>query len=102
MPFWENFAGRFTELQDGNLTDFTSTEYVTTLVIGTAESGPSEFVYSVTDRMTAVGVYGESGTLIRGMYEALEGGAPAVLLYRIGGTPASIAGVGGTITITTN
>lgn len=90
---YNNMAGRFTELLDGNLGDFTVPETTSVLIIGTADKGPSNTVRVANDRSAMKELYGTGGTLIRGMYEAYGAGAPLVLLWRIGGVPAKVAGI---------
>jgi len=64
------------------------------LVLGTASDGLSEELYRVRRPNDAVNEFGRTGSLIRGMFEAKSQGAKAVYLMRIGGTRASLTGVG--------
>jgi len=106
MDKWTNFAGRDTELLDGNLGADSVPDLVSVLVIGTAESGPTERVVALsseTARTTedARLLYGTDGTLMQGVYEAIAAGAPSVKMYRIAGQPAVLSGIGNAVTITT-
>lgn len=101
MPLFEHVAGREKQLLDKNLGETLTPETIRTLVIGTAERGPSNYFYVVTDQSQARTTFGDDGNLIQGMYEATDGGAPTTVLYRVGGTAADITGVGTALTITT-
>jgi hypothetical protein len=65
-----------------------------TLVLGTAAQGQSQWPYVVKTTNTAASEFGSQGTLTRGMYEVRTAGAENVILYRLGSTPAILAGVG--------
>ena len=101
---FNNLPGIYVYKDDGNLRIIESIPEDITLVIGTAPSGPSGLYY-VTDTGTAEALYDPSfskeGTLIKGMFEALENGAGAVALYRIGSSPVALDFVNG-YTIVTN
>jgi len=98
MPKFLNFAGRDTELLDGNLGGATPLDLVSTLIIGTAPEGPSGELYTIASKTNAKNKFGydTSATLLQGAYEAFDGGAPQVKLFRIGGTPALRETMGGT------
>lgn len=98
----ENLPGIFNYLHDGYLGVGESNENPIVLVIGTAPRGDSETVYTVDSPSTAAQEFGkDDGTLIRGMYEAISGGAENIRLYRIGAKAASLTLVGGGITVET-
>lgn len=99
---FENLPGIFPTLVDGNLQIASVNENPIVLVIGTAPRGTSEFLYTVDSVSQAAKDFGRSdGTLVRGMYEAVAGGAENIRLYRIGATSAKLETVGGGITVET-
>ena len=98
---YSNVAGRETQLLDRNLSSNVTPEAITTIVVGTAERGPTNRSFIVTDQSQARAVYGDAGTLIQGMYETIAAGAPLVKLYRIGGTVAELGPVASALTIKT-
>ena len=65
-----------------------------TVVLGTAGTGQSQRLYTVTSTASAASSFGSTGTLIRGMYEVKSAGGANVLLYRIGATAAKLEHVG--------
>jgi len=65
-----------------------------TLVLGTASDGQADDLYTVRDAASAASEFGSSGTLTRGMYEAMQAGAENVVLLRIGSTSAKLEHVG--------
>lgn len=102
MAKFENLPGTREDLIDGNLIVNTPSNTPITLVIGTASQGDSEAFTRVSRLTDAASSFGKSGTLIRGMYEAAQGGAQNLRLYRIGATPAVLTGIIDTqVTVTT-
>lgn len=100
---YENLPGIFPTLLDGNLQINAVNANPVVLVIGTAERGPSENLYVVNSVSEATKTFGRSdGTLVRGLYEAVAGGAANLRLCRIGSTAAKLSGVGAGVTITSN
>lgn len=98
---YENLPGVFSNLIDGNLSVTGSNENPLVVVIGTAAKGTNDY-YKVASASRAVSEFGRSdGTLIRGMYEAITGGAENIALYRIGGVSASLSNIGGGVTVET-
>jgi hypothetical protein len=89
-----NLPGVFVELIDQGLAVFEQNKAPRTLILGTATQGQTERPYIVTSSSTAASEFGSSGTLTRGMYEVKTTGAENVLLYRIGSTAATLAGIG--------
>lgn len=89
-----NLPGTFPELLDGNLAIAPATGAPRVLILGTAASGVTEALWQVRRPNDAISEFGRTGNLIKGMYEALAQGAEAVYLMRIGGTRASLSGVG--------
>jgi len=90
---------------DGNLIPEKSPASPRMLIIGTAAQGPST-IYLVRNTATAKNLFGTTGTLVRGMFEAKSQGADEMLLYRIGCTAATLEHIGdslgvGGYTITT-
>jgi len=65
------------------------------LIIGTAEKGPSLQPIPVTTTSSARGTFGVAGTLLRGIHEAKAQGARNIVALRVGGTSASLTGIGG-------
>lgn len=99
---YENLPGIFPYLIDGNLVVSASNENPVVLIIGTSPRGTADVLYRVDSVSEAASVYGKNdGTLVRGMYEAVAGGAENVRLLRIGAKAASLADVGGGITVET-
>lgn len=99
---FDNLPGQFPNLIDGSLQLAAINENPIVLVIGTAPRGDSEDLYSVASVSEAGAAFGrDDGTLVRGMYEVLAGGAENIRLYRIGASPAVLSLVGGGITIET-
>lgn len=101
---YENLPGTFPYLIDGNLVTSSANQNPRVLVIGTAARGNSDVLTQVNSPSQAAADFGKSdGTLIRGMYEVLEGGAENIALLRIGGKSAILEDIGGAggITVTT-
>jgi hypothetical protein len=96
-----NLPGIFYQATDGNLSLVPSNTNPVTIVLGTASKGASEAVFQVIRGSDAVKTFGNSGSLIRGMYEAQAGGATNINLFRIGATSAILSSVGGGLTIET-
>lgn len=91
---FKNLPGVFSEKIDGGLDIFQPEIAANTVVLGTASKGPSDILSRVTRTADAVASFGLSGTLIRGMYEAKDGGARNVRLYRMGATSAKAEHIG--------
>lgn len=91
---FEDLPGIISELQDGGLQIFEENGSPAVLVLGTAESGLSDVPVQVTRAQEEENRFKKSGTLIRGMYETLQGGAGNVNLMRIGARSAILFGVG--------
>ena len=91
---FENLPGVFHEKQDGGLAISTVSNAPKLLLIGTASKGPSETPWVVTRAQEAAVTFGSDGTLVRGMYEVMDGGAEQVVLFRVGATAAKIEGLG--------
>lgn len=98
----ENLPGIFPLLEDGNLVLAEPNENPVVLVIGTSPKGDTEKLYRVDSVSNAARDFGrDDGTLVRGIYEAVAGGAANIRAMRIGATAAVLANVGTGITITT-
>lgn len=100
MPF-ENLPGDFVTKLDGNLAISSTNDSPIVVVIGTANQGNSEELFTVVRPNDAARTFGKTGTLPRGMYEALGTGATNIRLFRIGATSATITNFGGGISIET-
>jgi hypothetical protein len=99
---FENLPAVVSKKTDGNLPLTVRNDDPVTFIIGTAARGDSETPYVVNSVSDAANEFGkDNGTLIRGLYEAREGGASNVRLYRIGASSAMLENVGGGITIET-
>jgi len=99
---FENLPGIFPNWIDGNLQIASVNENPVVLVLGTSPRGDTETLYKVNSVSDAARVFGRSdGTLVRGLYEVVAGGAENLRLLRVGATAASLSNVGGGITITT-
>jgi hypothetical protein len=100
---YENLPGTFPKWIDGNLAITSANGNPVTVVIGTASRGDSETFYRVDSPSAASAKFGRvDGTLARGMYEVIAGGAENLRLYRMGAKAAKLTNVGGGITIETN
>jgi len=95
---FKNLPGQYVVKEDGNLRIVETVPGDVTLVIGTAPEGPTG-LYLVTDTSLAEQVFdsagSKKGTLLKGMYEALESGSRYVALFRIGATPVTVDFVNG-------
>lgn len=102
---YANLPGNYVNKQDGNTIPEATSTAPRVVVFGTAAKG-SPNPYRVATTAQAKAEYGTIGSLIRGMFEVKRGGAQEIILYRLGGTPCTVAHIGdsaGTIgyTITT-
>jgi len=89
---YDNLPGIFPLLIDGNLQISAVNENPVVCVIGTASRGESESLYTVTGVSQAASDFGRSdGSLVRGLYETVAGGAENIRLLRIGATAATLA-----------
>jgi uncharacterized protein YcfJ len=88
-------------LLDGNLLPGEASTEPIFCVIGTAGQGYSETLYPATRVSSAANIFGTEGTLTRGLYEAYNGGARNIRMYRVGATSALLESVGTGITIET-
>lgn len=93
MPVISNLPGVFPRLQDGNLSVLEIVDAPAVLLLGTASSGPTG-LYRVKRGEEALGLYGQGGTLGRGIMEASKAGSRTVFTYRIGATPAMVQWIG--------
>jgi hypothetical protein len=100
---FENLPGIFGEKVDGNFAILPTNTNPKVCILGTAAQGDSETFYSVGKISTAASAFGNTGSLIRGLYEASIGGAKQLRLVRIGATAATLADIGesGGLTIET-
>jgi hypothetical protein len=94
MALLNNLPGVRVFKNDGNLAPESSSRAPRVLVVGQAAKGVGDQAYLVSTTTLAKSEFGTDGTLIRGMWEALKGGAKEVLLYRIGATSAKLEHVG--------
>lgn len=100
MPF-ENLPGIFETKLDGNLTIPSTNDSPIVVILGTSEQGESEQLFTAVRLQDAARVFGKTGTLVRGMYEAASTGATNVRLFRIGATAAMLEDLGDGLTIET-
>lgn len=99
---YENLPGIFSKPIDGNLTLAETSTAPVVVILGTASRGPAEAFHAPSSPSVGASTFGRTdGTLIRGMYEVLDGGAENLRLFRIGAKAAKLVGVGGGITIET-
>lgn len=87
---FENLPGVRSVKVDGNLLVNTPNNNPIVLVLGTSDSGPAEDYFRVSRATDAAKTFGKGGTLVRGMYEVIQGGASNVRLYRLGAKAASL------------
>jgi len=100
---YDNLSGIFPLLVDGNLQISAVNQNPVVCVIGTASRGDSESLYAVAGVSQSASDFGRAdGSLIRGLYEAVAGGAQNIRLLRIGAKPAILSGFGDSLTVTTN
>lgn len=99
---FENLPGIFSTLIDGSLQIASVNSNPVVVVLGTAARGQTDNLYAVDSVSTAAALYGRlDGTLVRGLYEAVAGGAENIRLMRIGASPATLSNIGGGVTIET-
>lgn len=98
---YENLPGQFGYLIDGNLQVASVSEAPIVFVLGTSARGTDEF-RAVDSVSSVASEYGrQDGTLIKGLYEVLAGGASNIRLMRVGAKSAKLESVGTGITIET-
>ena len=79
---------------DGNLGTIVRSSQPKVLILGTSKSGRSDSNYQVISAQTAAREFGNDGTLIQSMYEAMAQGADNIFLRRLAtGTPAVLSGI---------
>lgn len=91
---FESLPGIIHELQDGGLQIAEINDAPAVLVLGTATKGIAGRKVPVVRANESQNQFGTQGTLVRGMYEVLAGGAQNVQLLRIGAKAAFLFGVG--------
>lgn len=91
---FESLPGIIHELQDGGLQIIEANSAPSTVVIGLASKGVTGSKTPVVRANEAESAFGKDGNLIRGMYEAISGGAENVYLLRANAKSAIIYGVG--------
>jgi hypothetical protein len=92
----DNLPGVRVFKNDGNLAPEAAVRAPRVLVVGQSAQGVGDTAYFVSTTTLAKSEFGTEGTLIRGMWEALKGGAKEIMLYRIGATSAKVDHVGDT------
>ena len=99
---YENLPQTAVNKIDGNLIKNDSNQNPVVCVIGTAPQGNSDNLTTVLNPGQQASTFGKKdGTLVRGMYEVIQGGAENIRIYRIGATAAELyligtaTGVGG-------
>lgn len=99
MSEFKNLPGIFVHKNDGSLAVVENIPGNVTLVVGTAPDGPVDSLYLVRDTRDAINLYDpnntQSGTLLKGIFEALENGAEYVAAYRLGAKTAKLEFVNG-------
>jgi len=91
---YPNLPGTKVFKNDGNLAPQAGARAPRVLIVGTAGQGAGDQLTLVSTTSAAKSEFGNEGTLIRGMWEALKTGAQEVALYRIGSTSAVLDHVG--------
>jgi len=89
-----NLPGVKAYKNDGNLAPEAGSRAPRVLIVGTSAKGAGDSFYLVPTTTQARSEFGNEGTLMRGMWEALKTGAEEVALFRIGSTAAKLSGVG--------
>jgi hypothetical protein len=102
----DNLAGVKVLPQDGNLVFPEEDVAKRVLIIGTAGKGLNYQPLLIRRLSSVKSEFGTSGTLLRGAYEANTQKAPSIMVMRVGGTAASLTGIGvagisGGFTVTT-
>jgi hypothetical protein len=100
MPF-ENLPGIFETKLDGSLAIPNTNDSPIVCVLGTSNQGDAENLFTAVRLTDAARVFGKTGTLVRGMYEAASTGATNIRLFRIGATSALLEDVGAGLDIET-
>jgi hypothetical protein len=94
LDSFESLPGIIHELQDGGLQINEANTAPSTIVIGLASKGVTGIKSPVVRANEAENAFGKEGNLVRGMYEAIAGGAENVFLLRINAKSAILYGVG--------
>ena len=81
-------------MEDGNLQFENLSDAPKVLVLGTAPKGLNYEAILIRTLLDAKSEFGDSGTLLRGGYETKAQKADNVKMMRIGGTAASVQGIG--------
>jgi hypothetical protein len=92
--FYTNLPGVQPSLEDGNLDIPVTSSAPIVLVLGTAASGTNDQPTPVSALSDAKATFGSDGTLLRGIYEVRGQGETNIRGMRIGGTVASLEGIG--------
>jgi len=87
-----NLPGVFARMEENGLASPLPLLGERTLVLGTSSKGRSG-LYVASNSTTTASEFGTS-TLVRGMYETAQGGAPLIILYRLGATAAKLQHIG--------
>lgn len=91
---YDNLAGTVLHKIDNNITTEAASTAPRVAIVGVSAQGQGSLPYLVQTTALAKGEFGSDGNLIRGMWEANKLGAQEIYLYRIGATPATVAGIG--------
>lgn len=94
MSFYSNLPGVQPTLIDTPLIVDIKDNSPRVLVIGTATKGPNLQPIPLATTSLSKTIFGSSGTLTRGVFEVKAQGASNVVGMRIGGTSASLTGIG--------
>jgi len=89
-----NLPGVKAYKNDGNLAPEPTSRAPRVLIVGTSAKGDGDTFYVAPTTTQARSAFGNEGTLIQGMWEALKTGAQEIALYRIGSTAAELTGIG--------
>lgn len=100
MPF-ENLPGISGTKLDGSLQLPNTNDTPIVCVLGTAQKGEAEQLFTTVRLTDSARAFGKEGTLVRGMYEAASSGATNIRLFRIGATSALLEEVGDGLSIET-
>lgn len=95
MVQFTNLAGAYlSNMNDGNLIPEPAAAAPRVLIVGTAGKGRGSELFLPANSTEAKSEFGNEGTLLRGYWEAVQGGAKEVGLFRIGATSAIVTGIG--------
>ena len=95
MAKYNNLPGVTLELLDGNIASLNELTQPIAIVIGRSYSGPVRTQLVLDDNATAARRFGSGSPLIDAAARVKAGGIPTVIVYRVGGSEATLTGFAG-------